>query len=224
MNLSEVTLHFLKNFASINPNIVVESGHTIKTIAESKTVLAAAQVEEEFPVDFGIYDLNEFLSVLSLVDNPNLKFENKSVVIADGSGRARTKYHYAESAILTTPTKDIVMPEADVTFVLDKETLNSVRKAASVLGHDTLFVSVIDNTLSLSVVDAADPTSNVYTIDVDGEFTESNFKFIFDIRNLRMIDGDYTVNISSKLISHFVNTNASIEYWCALEKNSSYGE
>ena len=80
MNLSEDTLHFLKNFASINPNIVVESGHTIKTIAESKTVLAAAQVEEEFPVDFGIYDLNEFLSVLSLVDNPNLKFENKTIL------------------------------------------------------------------------------------------------------------------------------------------------
>jgi len=224
MNLTDDTLVVLKNFASINPNIVVENGNVLKTIAESKTVLAAAEVEETFPVSFGVYDLNEFISVLSLVDRPNLKFEDDYVVISDGSGRSRTKYFYSEQSILTSPKKDIIMPEPEVTFRFDSETLQRVRKASSVLGHDEMSISVIDNSLTLSIIDSNDDTSNAFSIDIDGDFKDPVFNFVFDIRNLKMVDGDYDVAISSKLISHFVNASTSVEYWCALEKNSSYGE
>ena len=224
MNLTEETLAVLKNFASINPNIVVNEGNVLNTIAESKTVLASAQVSETFPVEFGIYDLNEFISVLSLVDNPSLNFEKDYVVISDGAGRSRSKYFYAEKEVLTTPKKQIVMPESEVSFRLTKDTLQKVRKAAAVLGHDELSISVIDNTLSLSIVDSSDVTSNAFSIDIDGDYDNPVFNFVFDIRNLKMVDGDYDVKISSKLISHFVNVDTGAQYWCALEKNSSYGE
>ena len=73
MELNEGTLQVLKNFSGINQNLLIRSGNTIKTISEARNVLATAIVDQEFPNDFGIYDLNEFISVLSLVPHRTLR-------------------------------------------------------------------------------------------------------------------------------------------------------
>ena len=224
MELNDKTLAVLKNYATINPNVVINEGNVLKTISEAKNVLSSAELDDTFPKTFGIYDLNEFLNVLSLVDSPNLKFEDHYVLVSDGSGRTRIKYFYSDIDMLTVPSKDIIMPEAEVSFSFDRETLSSVKRAASVLGHTELSVSVINNVLSLSVVDQNDKTSNVFSIDVDGTYKNENFNYVFNISNLKMIDDDYRVDISSKLISHFVNEQSGIQYWVALEKTSTYGE
>jgi hypothetical protein len=207
MELNDKTLAVLKNYATINPNVVINEGNVLKTISEAKNVLSSAELDDTFPKTFGIYDLNEFLNVLSLVDSPNLKFEDNYVLVSDGSGRTRIKYFYSDIDMLTVPSKDIIMPEAEVSFSFDRETLSRVKRAASVLGHTELSVSVINNVLSLSVVDQ-----------------NENFNYVFNISNLKMIDDDYRVDISSKLISHFVNEQSGIQYWVALEKTSTYGE
>lgn len=223
MQLSEKTVEVLRNFSSINPNVVINSGNTVKTISEAKNVLSTAVLDDEFPKTFGIYDLNEFLSVISLVDEPRLKFEDTHVFVGDGSGRSRIKYFYSDLEMLTKPSKDIIMPEAEVTFELDKEVLRRVKKASSVLGHTEMSVSASNGVISLSVIDNNDKTSNVFSIDVNGLVKSEDFKFVFSISNLKMIDGSYDVSISSKLISHFVNKETAIEYWVALEKSSTYG-
>lgn len=224
MELTEKTLTVLKNYATINPNVVINSGNVIKTISEAKNVLSTAKVDVEFPQQVGIYDLSEFLNVLSLVDSPRLIFEDNNFLISDGSGRTRIKYFYSDIDMLTVPTKDIKMPECEVSFSFDRETLSRVKRAASVLGHTELSLSVVDNVLQLSVIDQNDKTSNVFSIDVDGEYKDPNFNFVFNISNLKMVDDDYRVDISSKLISHFVNDISGIQYWVALEKTSTYGE
>lgn len=225
MQLTEQTLNVLRNFASINSNVVINEGNLLKTISEAKNLLATTTLDVEFPQTFGIYDLNEFLSVLSLVDSPNLTFNEDYVLVGDSSGRSRIKYYFSDLDILTKPSKDIVMPECEVSFVFDRATMSKVKKAASVLGHTDMSVSVIDDVLSLSVIDNNDKTANVFSTDVDGKFTSTNFNFVFSISNLKMIDADYEVFISSKLISNFVciNDNANLQYWCALEKSSFYG-
>lgn len=223
MELSELTMNVFRNYASINPNVVINEGNTLKTVSEAKNVLSTTVLDVEFPRTFGIYDLTEFLSVISLVDAPRLKFEEDHCIISDNSGRSRIRYYYSDLDLLTKPSRDIVMPEADVSFTLDRETLSRIRKASSVLGHNEMSVSVVDNVLSVSVIDNTTSTSNVFTIDVDGTFTDPNFNFIFDIRNLKMIDGDYDVSISSRNISHFVNKETAIQYWVALEKTSTFG-
>lgn len=224
MELTEKTLTVLKNYATINPNVVINNGNVIKTISEAKNVLSTAEVDVEFPKQVGIYDLSEFLSVLSLVDSPRLTFEDNNFLISDGSGRTRIKYFYSDIDMLTVPNKDIVMPECEVSFSLDRETLTRVKRAASVLGHTEMSLSVVNDVLQLSVIDQNDKTSNVFSIDVDGEYKDPNFNFVFNIANLKMVDDDYRVDISSKLISHFVNEISGIQYWVALEKTSTYGE
>ena len=223
MELNETTLEVLKNFASINPNLVVREGNEISTITEAKNVLASATIDTSFPKEFGVYNLSEFLSVLNLVDKPSLKFDDNFVIISDSSGRSKVKYFFSDIDMLTAPSKTITMPEADVSLTLDSSTLSKLKRAASALDNSIISISPKDGTLELSVVDPANATSNTYSIVIDCEYTESNFTFVFDINNLKIIDGDYEVKISKKLISSFVNKNMGVQYWIALEKSSTFG-
>jgi len=220
MVLTEKTLQVLKNYSNINRNILIKEGNVLKTISEALNVFASAEVDMTFPRTFGIYDLNEFLNVISLADSPRLTFENEHVLITDGSGRSKIKYFYAAQDTITCPKKDPTMPsDANISFVLDSETLSRIKRAASVLGHTELSVSVDNGLLNLSVIDSSDKTSNVFSIYVDGTFTDSDFELVFNISNLKMIDGDYDVKISDqRFISHFVNRDNGVQYWVALEK------
>ena len=224
MELSENTLNVLRNFSGINSNIMIKSGSNIKTMSETKTVVATADVSEQFVKSFGIYNLNEFIGVMGLVDTPNLKFEDDFVIVSDSSGRSNVKYFYAAEDTLTTATKDVNMPEADVKFTFDNDTLNKLKKAAATLGHNELSIKAKDGVLSLSVFEKQNATSNGFSIDIDGEFKQDAvFNFVIDISNLKLLPGDYDVEISSKLITQFKNKEIPLTYWIALEKSSTYG-
>lgn len=222
MELSENTLQVLKNFSTINQNLMIRSGNTIKTISEARNVLATAVVIEEFPQDIGIYDLNEFLGVLNLVDTPRLKLDEGFGIISDSTGRSKVKYFWSPEETLTTPSKDINMPKPDVKFTLDNDTLNRLKRAASTLGHEEVSISGKDGVLSLSVVESQNSTSNKYSIDIDGEFGDAIFNFVINIANLKILPGDYDVSISSKLISNFSHKEHNLNYWIAVEKTSTF--
>lgn len=224
MELTDSTLQVLKNYATINPNIVVTEGSVIKTISVARNVLSTAQLNEQFPQGFGIYDLNEFLNVLSLVDTPRLKFEKDYVVVGDSTGRSSVKYFFSDPEMLTSPGKDINMPDAEVKFTLDTDTLSKVKRAAAALGHDEISITPVTGAVRLSVVDTKDSTSNAFSIDVEGDYPEGvDFNFILNVGNLKVINEDFEVEISSKLISHFTSKQSAIEYFIALEKSSTYG-
>jgi hypothetical protein len=224
MELCENTLNVLRNFSGINQNIMIRSGNNIKTMSETRNMIATADVSEQFTKDFGIYDLNEFIGVMGLVDTPSLKFEDDFVIVSDSSGRSKIKYFYAAEETLTIATKDVNMPEADVKFTLDNDTLNKLKKAASTLGHSEVSIKAKDGVLSLSVVENQNTTSNAFSIDIDGEFKrDAVFNFIISISNLKILPGDYDVEISSKLITQFKNKELPLTYWIALEKSSTYG-
>ncbi len=223
MNLSNDTLNVLKNFATINPNLVFKPGLKLKTISESKTILASATIVEDFPQEFGVYDLNEFLSVLSLIDQPTLEFEDKSVLIKGGNSSQQIRYFFSEADILTTPQKDIQMPDPEVGVNIEEDKLNQIRKAAAVLGHTELSLTGNNGLILASVLDTKDSTSNVFEIELDKDNSCKNeFQFVVSIPNLKLLPGDYFVSISSKLISNWTNSNYPVDYFIALEKNSSY--
>lgn len=224
MELSDTTMQVLKNYATINPNIVINEGNTVKTISVARNVLSTAELPEEFPVSFGIYDLTEFLNVLSLVDSPRLTFEKDYVTVGDSTGRSSVKYFFSDPEMLTSPGKDIVMPDAEVNFVLDTDTLGKVKRAAAALGHDEISITPTTGAVRLSVIDSKDATSNAFSIDVEGEYPEGvDFNFIMNVSNLKVINEDFAVGISKKLISQFKSQQSAIEYYIALEKSSTYG-
>ena len=223
MELSDNTLTVLKNFSSINQNLMVREGNVVKTMSEARNVLATAQVTETFEKQFGVYDLNEFINVLGLVDTPRLTFQDEYVIVGDSTGRSKVKYFFSPEETLTTPQKDIKMPSVEVKFDLTSDTLSKLKKAAAALGHSEVSITGKDGVLSLSVVDSQNSTSNAFSIDIDGEFGDVPFNFIMSIGNLKIIPGDYTVEISSKLISQFSHKELNVQYWIALEKSSHDG-
>lgn len=224
MELSSFTTQALKNFASINSNLVIRGGNTVMTMSEAKNVLALATVAEDFPREFGVYDLNEFLSVVNLFETSNLKFEDTHLIVSDSSGRSKIKYFYSDVEMLTSPTKPISMPAAEVKFTLDQNTLNNLKRAAAALGHNEVSITGKGGVITLSIVDTDNATSNTYSIDVAGDHQSEDFNFILNIGNLKMIPANYQVEISSKLISQFTSTNLEreLKYWVALEKTSTY--
>jgi len=224
MQLSDRTLSVLKNFASINENIVFTQGNELRTISVAKNILSKATLDEEFPQEFGIYNLSEFLNVLALVENPALSFEEHSVVISDNTGLRGNRYYFSDPEMLATPSKDVIMPPSEVSFVLDTDTLSRLKRASSVLGHDSISITPDGKNIKLTVVDKDDATSNSFFSLVEGEFEDGvDFNFIMNVSNLRVINEDYKVSISSKLISNFKSVQSEIEYFIALEKSSTYG-
>jgi hypothetical protein len=222
MKISKETLEVLKNFSAINPNLVIKPGNKLSSIAEAKNIMSAVEVAETFPKEVGIYDLNEFLSALSLIDNPDLEFGDDSVIIK--SDLASLTYRYADVSILTAPVKEVTMPEVDVSIKLTVDDISAIRKAGSALGHPVCSITTYDgsDTIYLEVKDPENATANVFQLAV-GTTDVSNYDFQFLISNLKLVPGDYEVSISSKLISHWkcIN-NKLVEYWIALEKNSTF--
>jgi hypothetical protein len=222
MQLTDNTMAVLKNFASIQPNVVLHEGNVIKTIAEAKNVMAVATLDQTFDKSLGIYNLDEFLNVLGLVDDPDLAFHDEFVTV-QGNGRSQVKYFYSDPSILTSPAKDIPMPEAEVKFELDEATLGKVRRAASALGHEKMTITASDGGIKLTVVDNTDNTSNAFDIVVPGVCESEDFTFVMNIANLKLIAGAYDVEVSSRLISKFTNNTTDVVYYIALEKSSTYG-
>jgi len=222
MKLSSNTISVLKNYASINQNLVIKEGKEITTMSAMKNIVARAEVEEEFPQEVAIYDLNEFLSALSLFKSPNLQFQDTYVNITEENNpKTSLKYFYSDPSVVTTPSKMITMPSNEVTFTLESATLSNITKAAAVIGSADLVLENSSGTPSLTVKDKKNDTANSYSMGVETK-GEGNFSFFFKVENLKLIDGKYNVEVSSKNISHMKNQSTPIEYWIALEPESNY--
>ena len=225
MKLSEHTTSVLKNFASINQNLVIKEGKTISTMSAMKNIVAKAEVDEDFPREIAIYDLNEFLAALSLFTNPVLDFsENFVTITEEGKTGNSLKYFYSDPSVVTTPSSEITMPETEVKFSLDSGDLSRVQRAASVIGSPDLVLEKNGTGSYLTVKDKKNDTANNYSLDVDAE-GNGEYNFFFKVENLKLLPTNYDVNVSSKNISHFKSqAGNAVEYWIALEPESSYSE
>ena len=225
MKLSEHTTSVLKNFASINQNLVIKEGKTISTMSAMKNIVAKAEVDEDFPREIAIYDLNEFLAALSLFTNPVLDFSDNFVMITEeGKTGNSLKYFYSDPSVVTTPSSEITMPKTEVNFSLDSSDLSKVQRAASVIGSPDLVLEKNGVGSYLTVKDKKNDTANNYSLDVDVE-GQGDYNFYFKVENLKLMPLTYDVNVSSKNISHFKSqTSNAVEYWIALEPESSYSE
>jgi len=223
MKLSNETVTVLKNFSTINQNLVIKSGNSISTMSAMKNIVAKARVQETFAQEFALYDLNEFLASLSLFNNPDLDFQEDFVVISDG---AHLKYWYSDPSVVTTPMKEVTMPESEVSFTLESNMISDVQKAAAVIGAPDMVLEAMSTGVAvLKVTDKKNTTANDYAVKIDVNNEDGKdvpYKFWFKVENLKLLPGTYNVAVSSKNISHFVNTKVDVDYFIALEPESKY--
>ena len=224
MKLSEHTISVLKNFASINQNLVIKEGSELQTMSAMKNIVARSGVEENFPKEMAIYDLNEFLAALSLFSSPVLEFDDQYVTIKEESNPTNSlKYFYSDPSVVQSPSKTITMPSEDITFELSSGDLSKMKRASSVIGAPDMVLENTDEPFKsiLNAIDKKNDTANNYSLDISTN-GDGQFKFYFKVENLKLMDGSYDVSVSSRNISNFKSKNSDVEYWIALEPESTY--
>jgi len=213
INISKNTISILKNFSSINSNLLVKPGNKISTISPGKNMMAEAIVDEQFEIEFGIWDLNKFLGVLSLFSDPALDFHEKYVEIQGPD--SKVKFFYSEPKLLTVPTKSVKMPETVSVFTIYQDTFTQMMKASSVLQLPQITFISAENGLSAKLHDEEDATSNNYTVNLADADTE--FEVTFDMEHLRLLPGDYEVTVSQGPVVQFKNLSVDLTYWIAVK-------
>ena len=217
--LSKKTLDVLKNFSTINSSIVFRKGSTVRTISNAENILAKFSGEEVFPTDFAIYDLSQFLSGISLFNDPQLEFTSSDFVSIRG-GRTSAKYYFSDPEITlkSAPEKNVNFPGADLQFSLTGDDLIALQKASAVYSlPDLTFQSEEGlDTIKLILRDKENDTSNTYDLTVAGCST-GTYSLDVKIENIRVLPGDYSVKVSKHLISEWSNVNVDLTYYVALE-------
>lgn len=221
VTFSKNTLSILKNFSSLNSNLLVKPGNVIKTITPSKNGMAIATVDESFDVEFGIWDLNKFLGVVSLFNNPTFDFGEKSVKIKNG-GDSVVNFYYSEPRLLTFPTKDVNMPGVNVSITLTEKEFSELQKAASVMQLPDLSFTSENKKILGMVSDLSDPTTNSYKIILENKYSGPSFLFNFKMENIKILPGDYVINFAKNVVGEFVNKTIPVSIglpWKLIHQN-----
>jgi len=220
MKLSNETITVLKNFASINQGIQFKKGKKIKTMSSGKSVLAEANLKDEFPQDFCVYDLNQFLLVYNLFkDSPELHFDAANILFKNG--KRQTKYRMTEKdQIVTPPDRELKLDSADCEFTLSAEDYHWVMDTAKAVSSPHIAIESDGETISILTFDAKDNSAHTNSIEV-GQGNGKKYKVVFNVDNIKMIPGSYEAKISFKGISHWKNTKDDLQYWIAFEAKDS---
>ena len=224
MKLSNETLSVLKNFGAINQGIFFKQGKTLKTVSSHKNILAQVEIKEDIPADFGVYDLNNFLSVVSLhKDEPTFEFDSKHVVICGNKGRSKIKYRFCEpTMIVTPPEKALTMPEAEIKFELSSEDFDWILRAASVLSSPQIAIESDGTKVSIVTLDLQNDSAHTDSLEI-ANGNGDKYRMVFKTENLsKILSGAYEVSISSKGISHFKSKAVELQYWITTEQGSKF--
>ena len=219
MKLTPDTLALLKNFSAINQSILIRAGKQLRSMSVMKNILVEATITEGFTRDVAIYDLNQFLNCLSLIDDAEVRLEDRAIVITNGTDSI--EYRYSDpSVIASPPEKELKLPSEDVCVVLTEEHLSTVKKAAAVLQIPDVSLVGDGTTIYLTVRDKKNSGSNSYRIAVG--VTDSTFQFNMKVENLKLLAGDYDVILSAKNLARFSSHSLPLIYFIALEPDSTF--
>jgi len=224
MKLSNETISVLKNFGTINQGILFKKGKTLKTVSSHKNILAEVNIKEDIPAEFGIYDLNNFLSVISLhKDDPSFEFDDKQVTIIGNKGRSKIKYRFTPAnMIVTPPEKSLTMPDAEIKFNLTAEDFEWVMRAAGVLASPQVAIESDGKKVSIVTLDLQNDSAHTDALEI-AEGNGNKYRMVFKTENItKVLSGTYEVSISSKGISHFKNKNLPLQYWITTEQGSKF--
>jgi hypothetical protein len=219
MKLSTSTLQILKNFSYINKSIIVKEGHELVTVADNTTVIGYAEIEEEFPKDFAIYDLDKFINSINLFKEPDLEFFDNKLRIT--SSDSNIEYFYADPDVLTQPPKNkFTLPSVDVELLLTAEHMSAIGKTSNNLDLPDISVQSDGKKMKLLVHNKSIQTGNKFSID----FGESDLVFSVNLKisYLKFLPGSYYLEISSKGICQFTHQDIGLSYFIATEKDSKF--
>jgi len=216
MRLSRETLSILKNFSCINSNVLIKPGNVLRTISPGGNILAEAKIEEDFDTIVPIWDLNQFLGVVSMFSNPDLEFGDKYVDISNG--RSSVRYFYSSPSLLTVPNKDIKMPASISSFNLEENDLNEMLKASSILHVSNLKIVGEGGVLKMVVDDPNNSTSNSFSVSIDENYDGPDYSGFMNVSEIKFFPGSYKVELTKTIITKFTHESGNLCYYIAVNK------
>lgn len=214
MKITKEIVNVLKNFSMINKSIMVYPGKKLRTISETKTVFAEYEFSDvEFPIEFGIYSIVEFLSVLSLFEEPELNFKKDHMIISSPNSKTSVKYVYASERVIITPGKEktINFPGSDIDFELSSDNLNLIKKASPILKAEELVIEKVDDSdeVVLKLQNGANVNSNTFDIKIPvTQYSEVMQKCKINANHMLFMPDNYQVSCSSKGIVKVYNSRS----------------
>lgn len=221
MKFSGETLSLLKNFASINTNIVFKPGDNISTISNAKNIFVKATIKESIPNEFAIYDLNSLLAMLTLMENQDVEFGDKSLIVSSDKGKF--EYFYSNMDIVTAAPSGEIEHVDVYKFKLMAEDVQMIMKAAAITGAPTVSVTNKNQNVTLSVCDRKNDTASNFKKQLGTAF--DNFDVYIAVENLKVIPDAYEVSVAktpngkAKFL-HFRHESKQLQYWIACEPGS----
>lgn len=222
MKLSSNSIAILKNLSKVNGGVVLKPGQAQRTISpDNKDVLVEATLEDSFPHEFGIYNLDQFLGNLTSLKSPELTFSKDYVLLDDGDVKMR--FHGCPTNLIVVP-KDtgLTLDKLAAKFTLTKEMQKKLTNLANTNGFDCFSVTGKSGILSLKVHEKGNDTSNFAQMESVGNFTGNDFESSFSIKNLQLLmdDRDYEVELQEDSFGRFVSLDKKLEYYIAMENES----
>ncbi len=217
MKLSKETLSLLKNFAEINSNILIKPGNFINTMSVGRNIYAESSIQEDFETEIGIFDLNKFLGVISMFNDPELEFNDTYVDISNGKSTVR--YYYTEPSILTVPPKKLKLPNTQITFDLNENDLNEILKVSRILQVNDLEIVGENGVLKIVVVDFKNDSSNNFTLVIEENYRGQDYKGRINVSDIKFLPGSYKVELSNTIISKFTHTNSNLSYYIGINRS-----
>lgn len=229
MKISPETISIFKHCASINPGIIVDPGNVIYSMSESRTIRLQATVQENFPVQFALVNLNQFLNTLSLVNSPELEFQDDHVDISSADGKQKFQYWFSDPAIIQQYNKPLKFDVTyDIEFNISREDLSQLNRAASVIGAEDICVYSHENDSEI-YVSAIDKQQNMgkgnnfaLKIGENTGLSDKSFKIYFRKSNLKLTGNDFTVKVTKGLSTWYaINANVpELLFHIAIERDS----
>ena len=215
MKLTEQTLNILKNFSTINDGFVFRKGTVQRTMSSNKAIMVEAVIEEDFPLEFGIYDLSQFLGNVTTLNDPELTFSNESVIIDDGD-MILNYYKCSSNLIISPPDKTLLLKKIDVTFDLSADTLKKLLRLAMMNNLPNVTVQGKNGELRLKTHEKKSDTSNFAYTKI-ANHTGDDFSISFKTDNLKLIPDDYSVEIMIDGFAKLTNKTGNIKCFVAVE-------
>lgn len=201
--LNDTTVEILKNFASINSQVVFKAGNAQRACNDTRNFIADVELPEPLPQECALYELNRLLGIIDTCKTdklPTIAFGTSSLVVEHDHGRVTIPYAHSD-VVAAPPSVQFHMKKPIASFDLPQELWNRIKRTASVLQTTSLYIIVnSDGELVLKLVNEKDKGG-----DASGSATYNmpNTQVVDAVENtwavkfesLELLPGNYTVEI-----------------------------
>lgn len=221
-------LAILKNFAAINPSLVIKPDGFYVRSADHLVAIYRFENPYDFK-QFGLYETQEFISILNAYKTPTIEVFDTYVNIFDSDTKAKyfttplelVNYYqkfkgesvdpYCNDTKLYRIETNFKKVNFELEFLLSQEKLSMLLKMANLYKAQFIFFeSDVDNSLiRITIGDSLESSQNTWELEIknESEIFKNNLSSIMkgNVAQLRMIQSDYKVRVSSEGASEWTS-------------------